>query len=393
MSFRQTGQRDPRRRRVLADLVLGQGSGAKRSAGASSRLLAAPRSKHYGEAAFLEDQLRLTDLVPRRIGVLALLFVLGLLMGAGLVGLHAWIPRLASMTSDGTVEAFDLDGEGTLAVWFSSTVLFLASFTSVVVYTVRRHKKDDYQGRYRIWLWGALCWLLLSMDETASLHEGFMGMMTALTGTPLLGDGSAWWMIAYFFLLGGIGTRLALDMRECRLSLAAFLSAGLCYVLAVVAQLGWIWETQTAREIMLEEGAEMTGNVLLLLAMSLHARHVILDAQGLLPQSAPEEDAEAADDAATSEDDHQDECDQQEAAAEQTILFGQPIRVQSAPATRRFAPAPATSKPPLAGGLGSSSAGMRAAENQVKRKLTKQEKKALRHRLEKMRIERERRSA
>ncbi|MBN2217136.1 MAG: hypothetical protein JW719_07150 [Pirellulales bacterium] len=391
MSFRQSGQRDPRRRRVLADLVLGRVPETERSERGTARWSLAPPSGNYGEGTFLDEQLRLTDLIPRRIGAYVFLFVAGVFVVAGLLVLYGWMPRLASMTTDGTVEAFDLDGEGTLAVWFSSTVLLLAAFTSVLVYTVRRHKKNDYQGHYRVWLWAAMCWLLLSIDETASLHEGFMGMMTWLTGTKLLGDGSAWWMIAYFFLLGGVGTRLALDMRECRASLVAFLSVGACYGLAVVAQLGWIWPTEMARAVMVEEGAEMIGNLLLLLAMGLHARHVLLDAEGRLPQREPDED-----DAADDEEDEYDEEDseEEELAAEEAVLFGQSVRVHPAHAVRRPRQAKVKPKPATSSGkLDAFSAGMEAAESQVGRRLTKQEKKALRRRLDKMRREREQRTA
>jgi len=390
--FRQSGQRDSRRRRVLADLVLGRLPGEETPCGGSRRGVIRMQSGSYGDPAFLEHQLRLTDLIPRRIGLFVLLFLVGSLMVAGLLGLYTWSPQLAPMTSDGTVEAFDLDGEGTLAVWFSSTMLLLASFVSVVVYTVRRHKKTDYHGHYHIWLWAALCWLLLSIDETASLHEAFMAMMTRLTGTPLVGDGSAWWMIAYFFLLGGIGTRLALDMRECRESLTTFLSVGACYAAAIVAQLGWVWPTETARAIMLEEGAEMMGDLMLLLAIGLHARHVLLNAEGLLPRHEPKKKDEPKQQDAYEQEEL--ETDQDDLAAEQSVLFGQSVRVNPPRGVSRSFSEPAAPKPAAPPAkLDAYSAGMKAAENQVGRQLTKQEKKALRRRLEKMRADRERRSA
>ncbi|MBN1590910.1 MAG: hypothetical protein JW888_15460 [Pirellulales bacterium] len=394
MHFRQSGQRDPRRRRVLADLVLGRLPGADRTADTWGRSSVEPRSKNYGEARFLDEQLRLTDLIPRRIGVFVLLFLVGTLVVAGLLTLHVWTARFGPMTTDGAVAAFDLDGEGTLAVWFSSTVLLLASLTAVVVYTIRRYKKNDYQGYYRVWLWAALCWGLLSLDETASLHEGFTGMMTYLTGTRLYGDGSAWWMIAYFFLLGGVGTRLALDMRECRRSFVAFLCVAACYGLAVIAQLGWIWETETARAIMLEEGAEMMGNLFLLLAMGLHARHVILDAEGLLPQNETDDEEEDVADEEYEEEEEEEDYDREELAAEEAALFGHPVRVHPPHGSRRpLGNRVKRAKPAAKKEVDAFSAGMQAAEDRVGRRLTKQEKKALRRRLEKMRRERERRSA
>ena len=235
----------------------------------------------------MDDQPRLIDLIPMRLSTFAIIFLAGASVVAGLETLYVWMPQLAAMTSDGRVAAFDLDGEGSLAVWFSSMTLALAGAAALVVYSIRRHRIDDYRGHYRIWLWAALCWTVLSVDETASLHEGFKELMSHATGTRVLGDGSIWWVAVYFFVLAAVGTRLFVDMRECWLSCAALLATAACYVLAVATQLGLLLPELGARGVMVEEGAEMIGNLMLLLAMSLHARHVILDAEGLLSQRKP----------------------------------------------------------------------------------------------------------
>ncbi len=288
MQFRRSGQRDDRRRRLLAE----ESSGLLAEAGprddrVAADLLGARRFENYEDAAFMDQTLRLIDLVPRKLTTFGLLLLLGLALVAGLEALYAWTstPALNRLTTDGTVAAFDLDGEGSLAVWFSSAVLMLAALAAVLVYTIRRHKTDDYRGNYRVWLWAALCWMMMSIDETSSLHEGFMGMMTHVTGTKIYGDGSIWWVVPYFFLLGAVGSRLVVDMRQCRLSTLALLTTAGCYGLAVATQVAGDGLT---RAVMIEEGAEMVGNVFLLLAMGLHARYVILDARGLLPAREPQ---------------------------------------------------------------------------------------------------------
>ncbi len=334
----------------------------------------------------MDEQSRLTDLVPRRLSVFVLAFLVGLAIVAGLEGLYAWMPRLAPMTTDGRVAAFDLDGEGSLAVWFSSATLGLAGLVAVLVFTVRRHREDDYPGRYRVWLWAAACCLLLSIDETSSLHEGFKEMMAVVTGTRVFGDGSIWWVAAYGFLLGAVGTRLLVDMRECWLSTAAFVATGACYAVAVVAQLGWILPEAGARAVMLEEGAEMVGNLMLLMAVGLHARHVILDAEGLLPQRKPRR-KQAADDE-----------EEVEAENESLSLFGRSVVVHPPhgvpkPAPRPSWPEPETTTAGTASGsrYGASTSATGSSEEPVRRKLTKAERKALRKRLRQMAAERERR--
>ena len=228
----------------------------------------------------MDRQLRVTDLVPRKYLTLLLWFLSGVTVIAGLEALYAWMPELAGRTTDGRIATLDLDSEGSLGAWYSSFILQLAAVMALVVFVVRRQKADDYHGRYRIWAWAALCWQVMSIDESASLHEGFKELMTLTTGQRVLGDGSIWWVAAYALILGTMGVRLVLEMRVCRGSTATLFLSGTCFVAAIVAQMGGVWPDQGARAVMLEEGFEMAGGVLLLLAMTLHARYVILAAQG-----------------------------------------------------------------------------------------------------------------
>ena len=363
MQFRRSGQRDDRRRRLLAEESSGL-LGAERPGTACStgNTTTGRRSEDYGDAAFMDETLRIIDLVPRRLTTFALLLVAGLAMVAGLEALYAWTstPGMNQITTDGTVAAFDLDGEGCLAVWFSSAILMLAALAAVLVYTIRRHRTDDYRGNYRVWLWAALCWTVMSIDETSSLHEGFMGMMTHVTGTKIYGDGSIWWVVPYFFLLGAVGSRLLVDMRRCRLSSIALLTTAGCYAVAVATQ---VTGDGLTRAVMIEEGAEMAGNVFLLLAMGLHARYVILDAQGLLPASEVESDE----------------------------LGDRPLRKESSSAAQDWVSVDsphATPRPVLT--RRSRTVEPEPVKSPVHRKLTKQEKKALRQRLLKERLQRER---
>jgi hypothetical protein len=363
--FRRSGQRDERRRRLLADESCGlAGATGSPAASAAGGLLGTRKSPNYGDAAFMDEQLRLTDLIPRRLTTFALLLFAALAVVAGLEALYAWscTPALSQLTTDGKVAAFDLDGEGSLAVWFSSVTLMLAGLVAVLVYTIRRHKTDDYRGYYRVWLWAGLCWLVMGVDEASSLHEGFMGVMTYVTGTPVYGDGSIWWVVPYFFLLGAVGTRLLVDMRHCRLSSAALLTTAGCYALAVATQ---VFGGGLTRAVMLEEGAEMVGNVFLLLAMGLHARYVILDAEGLLPAREPN----------SNRPDLQQPDQEASSAAADWVSVDAP-HPTPCPVLRRRARAVEPEPEPV--------------PSPVHRKLTKQEKKALRKRLMEQRLQRDR---
>ncbi len=183
--------------------------------------------------------------------------------------------------------ALDIGAKGSLACWFSSLTLLAASVAALLTYTVRRHRTDDYQGRYRVWLWAAGCWLLMATDQAASLREGFRELMIGWSGTPLFRDGTLWWVTVYVLVFAAVGSRLLLDMRPSRLSIAALTAAMIAYGLALANYLGWRPIGTVAGEVMFRAGSEMAGQLMLLAAMGLHARYVILDAQGLIVHPEP----------------------------------------------------------------------------------------------------------
>ena len=134
---------------------------------------AEPKSQHYGDAAFMDDEMRLTDAIPRKLTTYLLLLLGGIAVIAGIELLHVWMPTMGAYTADHRIVAFDLTAEASLCVYFSSAALQMACLVAILVYMIRRHRVDDYQGQYRIWLWAALCWFVLSADEEAQLHQGF----------------------------------------------------------------------------------------------------------------------------------------------------------------------------------------------------------------------------
>jgi len=331
------------------------------------------KSDHYGDAEFLDQQWRLLDLIPQRVLSLASLAAAIAAVIAGLEFVYAWM--LDRVADGGTIfSAFDLAAKGSLASWFSSLLLLAAAGASLLVYTVRRFRTDDYQGRYRIWLWAAGCWVLLAADQAANLRDAFRYMMVSLTGTSLAGDGSLWWAVFYAFLLGAVGSRLVMDMRASRMAVGLLLTSAVFFTLAIACQLGWSPFADAGWQTMFLSGIEMSGNLVLLTTIAVYARHVLLDAQGLLPRREPSVKPEA---------EKADECEK----VPSTSLSGDrwrkidPPHITPQPASY---PRPATvtyASPPKADVI----------ESPINRKLTKGEKRALKEKLLRERAERERR--
>ena len=371
--FRRTGQRDERRRRVLADERLGRLTAAEDPLLPDRARTPLAYSPRYTEAASMDAQPRLIDLVPKRIAIYALLLFAGVLAVTALEALYYWMPRLAGLTTDGRVAAFDLDSEGSLAAFFSSVILALAGVAALLVWSLRRHRVDDYHGRYRIWLWTAAAWFAMSVDESCSLHEGFKELMAHLTGQRLFGDGSLWWVSAYVVLLGWLAGSLVFEMRACRTSLAALVLAGICWAVAVAMQMELLLPQHGAIGVMWEEGLEMLGDICVLFSMTFHARHVILDAQGLLgdvvakpKRSRKRKSTEAATSAALAAED--------QAAIK---IMNKPAAIAAAQTATVKAGPRATS---TIGGLTSSTSAVRADASQAfeqNRRLSKAERRAI----------------
>jgi hypothetical protein len=384
MLFRRRKSPDKRRHRVRSDAwgtSLSGGQPRQWQWGSDTATRPVQRwSRNYGQAEFIDEQPRLTDYVPRRLVAFALLLILGAGAVAGLTALHVYAHQSARWASGAHLAAFDLAVRGSVGTWFSSMLLAAAALTSLVVYSVRRFKADDCRGHYRVWLWAAVCWLLMSVDTTAGLHHAFAAAMVSLTGARLLGDGSIWWVVGYGFLLGGVGTRLLVDMRSCRLSAAGLLLALGCYAAAVAALFGCVELPAGIDPTMAIPATVLAGNLLVLLAVGLHARHVILDAHGLLPSATRDPPLATSHPSPVTLTVHPP---QGIPAPNVPIYDTRPPLNTAALFHPVDAEPPATSPHPLTSGW---------PNGPVTRKLTKQEKKALRERLERMRHQREARA-
>ncbi len=345
---------------------------------------------NYGDAAFLEHIHRLTDLIPTGGLAWAAAFAAGGTLLGAVAALDWWVTLWAVGTLGGPLAAFSLDHGGGLARWLSSALLLLGAAVSTIVYLVRQHRVDDYQGRYRIWLWAALFAVAWSAGQTAALGEDFARVMTHVTGTALAADGAAWSLLPAAFLVMGLGTRLVADVWYCRSAVALLAAAGLALAAAAAARMGWFSVETYLSPTALASLAALGGHLGFLLAAGRYARYVILDAKGLLPRRT------AGDQEAAPRTSLPTDC------GDNDVLVHPPHRVprplgRSAGVGDEEEPewgeddAPEASAPasqPTERAAPTTTANAQT----VGRTLTRAEKKALRKRLEKMRKQREGRS-
>jgi hypothetical protein len=191
----------------------------------------------------------------------------------------------------GELRSLDLARADSLAGWFAALVMFATAVLSLFIYSVRRYRLDDYRGRYRVWLWGALVWLAMSIDAVADLRGAVITLGVELSGRTGPGGGVLWWLAPWGLVVFWFGLRMLLDVRGCRTATASFLfgftvlSAG-C-LLSRLSQLSLSLDPRHG--VMLAVGCWLAASWLLFFAHVAFARHVLLDAHGQLPIRAPKQ--------------------------------------------------------------------------------------------------------
>jgi hypothetical protein len=153
----------------------------------------------------------------------------------------------------------------------------VAAATAVVVYAVRRHRADDYRAGYRAWLWIAGVYVLLSIGSSTAISADGCRAMIAATGWMGPASGAVWWFGPVVGIVAAVGLRLLVDMRGCGLSAVCLGVAGGCGLTVVIGDFFAPAFLPGVVRADLLTGAAM----LAALAMMVHARHVLMEAQGI----------------------------------------------------------------------------------------------------------------
>lgn len=274
MEFRRSSHRDGRRRRVLVDEVA---QSVKLDQPTDSFRSAAPK---YTDAARANNQLRITDLIPRSRWTLCGLFALGVAAITAIEILHLQVPRWSSAVTGKQLAAFDLAAPNNLATWLSSFLLALTSVMSLVIFSIRRHRSDDYRGRYNMWVWASGFSLLASIDAVAGLRHVVAGMVFYVTNIAPLNDIAVWWMLVWGATCGALSVRIIRDIWTSRLATMTLVASVIAYLGTVLVRLNAVSLTHSQAAILLQSGFLLSGHFLLTFSWCLYARRVYLEAEG-----------------------------------------------------------------------------------------------------------------
>ena len=291
MQFRRSGQRDDRRRRVLMDENAEDAN--KKSRAKTAGKTDANQCAGYTDSARTDRQPRITDFLPRRPWVLALLLFAAALCLAGLGLLHIQASEWSRAIPQGDLSALNLSAPANLGIWFASTVLMLGAVASLQVYALRRHKMDDYRGRYRIWLWTALVFVLASIDATANLHLALPGLVARLAGESLRGSATLWWVGLYSVVVGGFALRMLVEVRRSKAAIAFLTLAIVAYGTSAALKLDLVTVQEQSSAVIAQATVPIVGHLLAVFSIWFFARRVHLEVHDQVPVAAPKAKAKA----------------------------------------------------------------------------------------------------
>jgi hypothetical protein len=279
MEFRRNGQRQERRRRVLIDEACHEGPRTS-SEPQASRRAGGDGCRGYSDAAQRNLQLPITDLLPTRAWTLSVVSLMGLCAIVGLLALYGAMRLHASPLSAKALTAFDPLRSGSLGGWLAAVLLTGVAIAGGLIFTLRRHRVDDYRGRYRAWLWLAPLAAFAGLESVSGLRYAIGEWTAMVCGFSRDTSGGTCWRSIVAVVAVATLSRLAVEMRHCWPAMSCLAAAALLYG-GLFAESFAAWLPDCIFRTMLVGGLLLAGHVGLLMSFLLYGRQVSLEAQGI----------------------------------------------------------------------------------------------------------------
>lgn len=275
----ESNRSDNRRRRVLYDesvqqpTVLGDASGP----------VSGKRRRSSNYAAKVIQHLKVSDLVPVRKLALWLIATGSVVSVVVLQFLDSLARRTPSPLNTDWFPALSLSSTTGIASWLTSVVFLLAGIACCLIYSMRRHRRDDYRGTYRVWFLYAGACFLGSLLTSVPLFAIVSSLLMGAVSTPLLAPGQWGNTAIKLVMILVVFGRALIEVRGSRAALFLFAATAAVYSVMAVVQnqtvrgLVWLGDVLWLKQIL-----PLLAALLVLNATLGFARFVWMDASGLV---------------------------------------------------------------------------------------------------------------
>jgi hypothetical protein len=203
----------------------------------------------------------------------------GLAVVGALALLHVWSASLAGLVADRDARPFDLGAAGSVGDWLAAMLSAVAGLIAMFIYSLRRHRVDDYHGRYRLWMWTAIACLAVSLGEATSIGAAVEGPCRRAAAWSGMSETLVWPAVVGT-LLAIAAMRLLVEIRQCRAAIVLLAACGLGFAVAAATSHDWWIQVSEANRRLVARGSWLAGYVALLTLFLTYARFVALQIEG-----------------------------------------------------------------------------------------------------------------
>jgi hypothetical protein len=306
MALRASMRRD-QRRRLLASRNRAA-DGASVGAGGADQAVSAAS---YDDEAHPERHPALATRLPVAGGrflaaaagiVLVFAVALALAVGGPLFG-RPLLPTQGRFATTLAVLAGAFDPQAALPVqvWLAELSLLLAAAVAGSVRFMRRHRRDDFKGRFRAWGWVAVLLTLAAWAGAVPVGRLVAAAVSDATGIAIGPGGIGWWVGLAAGSLAIVVPWAVLPLRERALTIFWMLLALTAW--GVAASMPWAegWAAVAGRGAVIAQAAWVAGAGLMLIAMLAAARSVVREVRGHCATPAARSRPAATEDSAAEE--------------------------------------------------------------------------------------------
>lgn len=300
MTLQGSQRRDLRRRMIQSGH-----SSASQEGDAPART---HRATAYASAARPENHPALATLLPTRpLRFLAACVAIALVVAAvAAIGstIHGMLPadkagnaNAWARTARTSRELLGIFSRSSLPSWFGQMLLIASAGVAMSVRQMRRHRLDDYQGRYRAWGWMAVLAVMAAAERQMPLSSFVSAVLSDATGLVLGPEGMGWWLGVSATACLAVALWAVVPLTD---RLGTFLTLSLVAAgWMASAAFDWfgggvLWMDLTARCL------GLAGDGLLLISMLVAARTVLREVRGEIGRSGRSRDASRAEKAKSS---------------------------------------------------------------------------------------------
>lgn len=240
------------------------------------------REPGYSQEVRRACQQRLVQLIPIRTGHYLLLIAGCLLLWGVLMVTHylIHIRGWQGLNQYPLSISFNMRSPNSISHWLGTQLWMLTAVLGLLIYQIRKHRLDDYQASYRIWLLLIAVALFASFDNSSSI---LLQLGANLDGWAQANIGYSGWAVVFAtfaMLIGMLALRLCTELKSCPMAVVFWFTGLIAWGISAMYGTGLLKsEYSAAQQGLIVGGCWLGGILSVFLAAGSYLRQIYAQAQ------------------------------------------------------------------------------------------------------------------